>query len=130
MALNAGEIAGVEVWTGPIASDDFPSLEERIDRLGSLRVAALEILSIRLSGFLSEPLRMRLDGDVTWESDRNVKALEAKIGQLATICAGETGLTPAAEELIASAAGLAEPGKTVRAVDYNFSHHRTGHGSY
>jgi len=130
MALSAGDLAGVEVWTGPIASDDMASLEERIDRLGSSRVAALEILSIRLSGFLSEPLRMRLDGDVTWESDRNVKALEARIGQLASLCAGESGLSVEAEVLIASAQALAEPGKTVRAVDYNFAHSRTGHGSY
>lgn len=128
MALSAGDIAGVEVWTGPIAAEDRASLEERIERLGLPRVAALEILSIRMSGFLAEPLRMRLDGDATWEADRNVEALQARIGQLASLCAGEVGLSPAAEEVIASAQALAEPGKTVRAVDYKFAHSRTGHG--
>ncbi len=127
MALDPADLAGIEMWTGEIDAEDYSSVEIRLERLGFPRVVALEILSIRMSGFLSEPMRMRLDGDVTWQTDRNVEALQARISQLAELCSAEAGLNAAAKAVVSDAVALAESGKTVRGVNYTFLHNRSGH---
>jgi hypothetical protein len=116
----------VESWCGPIEADEETATEERVGRLGFAAVAALEILSTRYAGLLREPMRMRFDGDATWETDRNAEAMLRQIRALVSVCRRLVGLSPEAEAVVAAAEELSADEKLVRGVHYQFNHVRPG----
>ena len=126
MSLDASDKAIIERWSGTVDDADIEALELRMDRLGTPYVVALEVLMIRMSDMMNDPLRMRLDGDATWETDKNVVELRARIGGLASYVKGLSGLNLAARDLCAQAARTSASGDTVRVISYDLTNVRPG----
>jgi len=126
MSLTAVEQAAIERWSGTIDVDDATSLDLRMDRLGDPYVVALEILLVRLSDVLNDPLRMRIDGDVTFENDRNVEALRPKIAALTTYCKGIAGLNYEARQLVEQGMAASSGEPVARWISYELSNTRPG----
>jgi len=124
--LTTAERFTIEAWCGEIEADEEIATEERMQRLGSAPVVALEILSTRYAGLLREPMRMRLDGDATWETDRNVDAQLRQMRALVSVCRRAVGLNRAAQAVIDAVDELSAESKLVRGVSYTFNHVRPG----
>lgn len=125
-ALSVENQAVIEAWCGSIDPAEMESVEQRFGRLQSGLLVSLEVLMGRYAEILREPMRMRLDGDVTWETDRNAAALLRQISALANLVQVRETLNSAGDALVASAKALGEPGKVVRAVTYDYVNVRPG----
>lgn len=126
MAVDAGDRAIIERWVGTLAAVDDQDIEQRLSRLGSPYPVALEMLMVQYSNVVRDPLRMRIDGDATWENDRNVVELRSRIAALASLCEGLPGMNLNARDLCTEATSAAMGGDVVRIIAYDVEGVRPG----
>jgi hypothetical protein len=124
-ALTAGEKAEAETLLGPLEDDELVDIGERYGRWGSMGFAALELLMVRHSGMVSDPLIVRIEGDAQWDWRKNVTALAEKINALALMLQRETyPLSADQEKLLSRATSMASPAHAVTFVPYDVENKR------
>lgn len=121
MALQPGDQAIIEQLTGPIDTDEEPAVEQRLQRLGSPHVAALEMLQTNRAELERTPAILR-GGRTGSNHVRNLEALDGAIDRLAAFITRSTTitLTAAGQTVLDLATGL--PGgapATITAITAN-----------
>lgn len=89
--MEDADLYVVRSWCGStIGTDDskYPEadLDDRLERLGTANLVALEVLRERRADFLADPLSLNLQGDLSYTAVKNVEALDSQIASLERAC--------------------------------------------
>ncbi len=124
-ALEGGDKAEAETLLGVLDADELVDMGERKDRWGSVGFAALELLMVRHSGMVADPLVTRIEGDAQWDWRQNLGALGQKITSLTSMLMVETdSLSEDQAKLIARANAMASNAPVVIMNDYDVENTR------
>lgn len=80
MDLTPAQLAWLHAEVGGTATD--ADLQDRYDRLGSVRDVAIEVLTTRRTALLDNPLDVNVSGVASVGYSKNVDALERRIKAL------------------------------------------------
>lgn len=82
MPLSAEQTVELRSHIGTADPPAQADLDARYERLGSIAAVAVEVLRERLANFLAQPAEFDVDGDYSQDVSANIKALQAKLGEL------------------------------------------------
>lgn len=114
-ALEGANKAEAETLLGELDDAELLDMGERFERLGHVGVAALELLLVRYSSMLADPLVQRVEGDAQFDWRQNIDRLAQAIAALRTQLACEEGIpaNTAQEQVLGRAAALSSPVPTI-----------------
>jgi hypothetical protein len=78
--MDAAVTAWLRAQLGPTTDED--DLAARYERLGAARAVALEVLAERRATLLAEPLRMTVDGVMSYDHSSNLAGVERLIADV------------------------------------------------